>query len=134
METIRVRVRGMTNSGRESPTDTSSKRRVVVAGGQVQGVVPKSYLPNYGEFYEARQFSAADNASTDRVTLLGSEVPFGSALLFEIANMPLFRFHVEIGHSLTGLIVRYQGWLAPDRKSASPRGHLDAEIKHEPSS
>jgi NAD+ synthase (glutamine-hydrolysing) len=69
---------------------------VVVAGGQVQGVVPKSYLPNYGEFYEARQFSAAENASTDRVTLLGTEVPFGSALLFEIANMPLFRFHVEI--------------------------------------
>jgi NAD+ synthase (glutamine-hydrolysing) len=69
---------------------------VVVAGGQVQGVVPKSYLPNYGEFYEARQFSAAENASTDRVTLLGTEVPFGSSLLFEIANMPLFRFHVEI--------------------------------------
>ncbi|MFT4505096.1 NAD(+) synthase [Caballeronia sp. 15711] len=69
---------------------------VVVAGGQVQGVVPKSYLPNYGEFYEARQFSAAENASTDRVTLLGAEVPFGAALLFEIANMPLFRFHVEI--------------------------------------
>ena len=69
---------------------------VVVAGGQVQGVVPKSYLPNYGEFYEARQFSAAENASTDRVTLLGAEVPFGSSLLFEIADMPLFRFHVEI--------------------------------------
>ncbi|QIE24664.1 Glutamine-dependent NAD(+) synthetase [Caballeronia sp. SBC2] len=69
---------------------------VVVAGGQIQGVVPKSYLPNYGEFYEARQFSAAENASTDRVTLLGTEVPFGSSLLFEIANMPLFRFHVEI--------------------------------------
>jgi len=69
---------------------------VVVAGGQVQGVVPKSYLPNYGEFYEARQFSAAENASTDRVTLLGAEVPFGSSLLFQIADMPLFRFHVEI--------------------------------------
>jgi NAD+ synthase (glutamine-hydrolysing) len=69
---------------------------VVVAAGQIQGVVPKSYLPNYGEFYEARQFSAAENASTDRVTLLGTEVPFGSSLLFEIANMPLFRFHVEI--------------------------------------
>jgi NAD+ synthase (glutamine-hydrolysing) len=69
---------------------------VVVAGGRVQGVVPKSYLPNYGEFYEARQFSAAENASTDRVNLLGTEVPFGSSLLFEIADMPLFRFHVEI--------------------------------------
>jgi NAD+ synthase (glutamine-hydrolysing) len=69
---------------------------VVIAGGRIQGVVPKSYLPNYGEFYEARQFSAAENASVDRVNLLGSEVPFGSSLLFEIADMPLFRFHVEI--------------------------------------
>ncbi|CAH2801049.1 MAG: NAD synthetase (EC / Glutamine amidotransferase chain of NAD synthetase [uncultured Caballeronia sp.] len=68
----------------------------VVVAGKVQGVVPKSYLPNYGEFYEARQFSAAENASTNRVTLLGAEVPFGSSLLFEIADMPLFRFHVEI--------------------------------------
>ena len=69
---------------------------VVVAGGRIQGVVPKSYLPNYGEFYEARQFSAAENASTDRVNLLGTDVPFGSSLLFEIADMPLLRFHVEI--------------------------------------
>jgi NAD+ synthase (glutamine-hydrolysing) len=69
---------------------------IVVAGGRIQGVVPKSYLPNYGEFYEARQFSAAENASVDRVNLLGLDVPFGSSLLFEIADMPLFRFHVEI--------------------------------------
>lgn len=37
---------------------------VVVSGGAIQGVVPKSYLPNYGEFYEARQFSAADCATS----------------------------------------------------------------------
>jgi NAD+ synthase (glutamine-hydrolysing) len=69
---------------------------VVVAGGRIQGVVPKSYLPNYGEFYEARQFSAADCASVDQVRLLGNTVPFGPTLLFEAADMPLFRFHVEI--------------------------------------
>lgn len=69
---------------------------VVVAGGEIQGVVPKSYLPNYGEFYEARQFSAAENASVDHISLFGEKVPFGSALLFEIADVPLFRFHVEI--------------------------------------
>jgi NAD+ synthase (glutamine-hydrolysing) len=69
---------------------------IVVAGGKIQGVVPKSFLPNYGEFYEARQFSAAENASVDRVNLLGLDVPFGSSLLFEIADTPLFRFHVEI--------------------------------------
>jgi NAD+ synthase (glutamine-hydrolysing) len=68
----------------------------VIAGGAVRGVVPKSYLPNYGEFYEARQFSAADNASVDTVTLFGAPVPFGPGLLFDLAGLPLFRFHVEI--------------------------------------
>jgi len=69
---------------------------VVVAGGRVRGVVPKSYLPNYGEFYEARQFSPADSVAVSEVTLLGSAVPFGANLLFEVENLPLFRFHVEI--------------------------------------
>jgi len=69
---------------------------VVVAGGRIHGVVPKSYLPNYWEFYEARQFSAADCAAVGSVTLAGQEVPFGAALLFEIENIPFFRFHVEI--------------------------------------
>ncbi|HEX9172369.1 MAG TPA: NAD(+) synthase [Telluria sp.] len=68
----------------------------VVAGGRVLGVVPKSFLPNYGEFYEMRQFAPADCASVDRIELLGETVPFGPELLFEIDNLPLFRFHVEI--------------------------------------
>ena len=69
---------------------------VVIAGGHIQGVVPKSYLPNYGEFYEARQFSAAENTAARSLQLLGASVPFGSGLLFEVANLPLLRFHVEI--------------------------------------
>ena len=69
---------------------------VVVAGGRVLGVVPKSFLPNYGEFYESRQFSAADCAAVDQVDLFGAAVPFGPELLFEVENLPLFRFHVEI--------------------------------------
>ncbi|HYD62359.1 MAG TPA: NAD(+) synthase [Noviherbaspirillum sp.] len=69
---------------------------VVVAGGRVRGVVPKSYLPNYGEFYEARQFSPADSVAVSEITLLGGAVPFGANLLFEVENLPLFRFHVEI--------------------------------------
>jgi NAD+ synthase (glutamine-hydrolysing) len=73
---------------------------VVVAGGKIQGIVPKTYLPNYGEFYEARQFSAADCATSDQIELLGQTVPFGSALLFEAANMPLLRFHVELCEDL----------------------------------
>lgn len=69
---------------------------VVVAGGRVRGVVPKSYLPNYGEFYEARQFSPADSVAVTEISLLGSAAPFGANLLFELENLPLFRFHVEI--------------------------------------
>lgn len=68
----------------------------VIAKGAIQGVVPKSYLPNYGEFYEARQFSPADCATVDTINLLGKTVPFGASLLFEVENLPLFRFHVEI--------------------------------------
>jgi len=68
----------------------------VVANGQVLGVVPKTYLPNYGEFYEARQFSAADTALADTVNLCGHSVPFGADLLFQARNMPLLKLHVEI--------------------------------------
>ena len=68
----------------------------VVAGGRILGLVPKSYLPNYGEFYEARQFSAADSAISTRVQLLGQDVPFSAGLLFEITNIKSMRFHIEI--------------------------------------
>ncbi len=68
----------------------------VVHGGRVLGVVPKTYLPNYGEFYEARQFNPADHALATEIRLLGQTVPFGAELLFEAENLPLFRFHVEI--------------------------------------
>ena len=68
----------------------------VIANGKVLGVVPKSFLPNYGEFYESRQFTPADCASVDRIELFGETVPFGPNQLFEVANLPLLRFHVEI--------------------------------------
>lgn len=69
---------------------------VVIAGGRVLGVVPKSYLPNYSEFYEARQFSAADCAVATEIRLLDQTVPFGPELLFQMEKLPLFQFHVEI--------------------------------------
>ncbi|TDV34616.1 NAD+ synthase (glutamine-hydrolysing) [Paraburkholderia caballeronis] len=68
----------------------------VVAGGRVVGIVPKSYLPNYGEFYEARQFSPAASASADSVRIGGSDVPFGASLLFDVPAIESLRFHVEI--------------------------------------
>lgn len=68
----------------------------VVANGKIHGVVPKSYLPNYGEFYEGRQFSPADSGISVTVPLLGFDVPFGTDLLFKVEGVPLITFHVEI--------------------------------------
>ncbi len=56
---------------------------VAFQSGQVLGVVPKRYLPNYKEFQEARWFTSGDQVTTDKVRLCGSEVPFGTDLLFE---------------------------------------------------
>ncbi len=72
----------------------------VAFGGRVIGIVPKTYLPNYGEFYEARQFSGADCALSREVAIGGQSVPFGSELLFRAANLPLFAFHAEICEDL----------------------------------
>jgi NAD+ synthase (glutamine-hydrolysing) len=69
---------------------------VVLARGRVLGVVPKTYLPNYGEFYEARQFNPADHALSRRVNVLGQDVPFASELLFQARDWSLLTFHVEI--------------------------------------
>ncbi|MCM6776756.1 NAD(+) synthase [Nocardia sp. CDC159] len=69
---------------------------IVVAGGRVLGAVPKSYLPNYREFYEKRQFAAAREVLDDHVTVAGQRVPFGADLLFAARNLDGFVFHLEI--------------------------------------
>ena len=60
---------------------------VIVYRGRVLGVAPKTYLPNYREFYERRQFSAAGHAVGKEVPFLGETVPFGNDLLFR-AGIP----------------------------------------------
>lgn len=69
---------------------------VVIYHGQVLGIVPKSYLPNYREFYEKRQFTAARNAVSNEVSFLGKATPFGSDLIFDAVNVPNFALHIEI--------------------------------------
>ena len=69
---------------------------VVVHRGRVLGVVPKTYLPNYREFYEARYFASGDVARQTIIEIAGQVVPFGSRLLFQAANLPKLRLHVEI--------------------------------------
>ncbi len=68
----------------------------VIHRGAVLGIVPKSYLPNYREFYEKRQFSAARDALSDEIEFLGRPAPFGNDLVFKAQNLPDFALHVEI--------------------------------------
>ncbi len=68
----------------------------VLQGGRLLGVVPKTYLPNYGEFYEARQFQPAHHAAETSVTIGDWQVPFGNDLIFEVTNRPGFVLHAEI--------------------------------------
>jgi NAD+ synthase (glutamine-hydrolysing) len=73
---------------------------VVISEGRILGVVPKTYLPNYREFYEQRYFVPAGAATRDEITLAGQAVPFGNRLLFQLDNQPLLTFHVEICEDL----------------------------------
>jgi NAD+ synthase (glutamine-hydrolysing) len=68
----------------------------VVGNGRVLGVVPKTYLPNYGEFYEARQFQSGDTALSTTIRLLDADAPFGADLIFECADLPLLKIACEI--------------------------------------
>jgi NAD+ synthase (glutamine-hydrolysing) len=69
---------------------------VVINRGRVLGIAPKSYLPNYREFYEKRQFTAAGEAVSREVLFLGRSVPFGNDLVFEAVGMEGFALHVEV--------------------------------------
>ena len=69
---------------------------VAIHRGTILGVVPKSYLPNYREFYEKRQFTSGRDAIGREVLFLGERVPFGNDLVFEAKTLPHFALHAEI--------------------------------------
>ncbi|MEK7708536.1 MAG: nitrilase-related carbon-nitrogen hydrolase, partial [Pseudomonadota bacterium] len=73
---------------------------VVIYRGRVLGIVPKTYLPNYREFYEKRQFTSARTAIAEEVRFLGQIVPFGNDLIFNAINVDNFSLHVEICEDL----------------------------------
>ncbi|MDR3230303.1 MAG: NAD(+) synthase [Synergistaceae bacterium] len=71
----------------------------VFDGGELLGFVPKSYIPNYGEFYELRHFSPAP-PDTRTVRFDGHDVPLGTRVLFQCEDEPDFRLAVEICEDL----------------------------------
>lgn len=71
----------------------------VVSKGRLLGLVPKTHLPNYNEFYERRQFTPAPEG-TELIAFGGDMVPFGTDLLFACDEMPEFSFACEVCEDL----------------------------------
>ena len=70
---------------------------VVIANGKICGIVPKSYIPNYSEFYESRWFTEGRDIRNAEITICGQRVRFGADLLFDVHGV---RFGVEICEDL----------------------------------
>jgi NAD+ synthase (glutamine-hydrolysing) len=69
---------------------------VVIARGQILGVVPKSFLPNYREYYENRWFAPGVGLAGLEIQVGEHEAPFGTDLIFAASDLPDFVFHAEI--------------------------------------
>jgi len=69
---------------------------LVVAGGKLLGAVPKSFLPNYREYYEKRWFAHGRSVQGQSIAVNGEDVPFGTDLIFAASNLPGFKLFIEI--------------------------------------
>jgi NAD+ synthase (glutamine-hydrolysing) len=74
---------------------------VVIARGRVLGVVPKSYFPNYREYYEKRWFASGVGLG-GTIDVAGQSAPFGTDLIFTAEDLADFTFHVEICEDFWG--------------------------------
>ncbi len=73
---------------------------LAIGGGRLVGVVPKTYLPNYREFYEHRQFASGAPIRGEAVRIGAFEAPFGIDLLFAASDVPGFVVYAEICEDL----------------------------------
>src|SRR4051812_37068296 len=69
---------------------------LVIHRGRLLGAVPKTYLPNYREFYERRQLAPGDGAPPGDIALAGQSAPFGADLIFAAEDLPGLILHTEI--------------------------------------
>ena len=73
---------------------------VVIEKGKILGIVPKTYIPNYEEFYEKRWFSSSKDLISHEISILGYNVPFSTNLLFTDKANKDITFAVEICEDL----------------------------------
>lgn len=69
---------------------------LLIAAGAICGAIPKTYLPNRGEFYEHRWFASAAERHSDHIQLAGQPVPFGEDLLFQAEGFSGLRIGIEL--------------------------------------
>lgn len=69
---------------------------VVINNGKILGIVPKTYLPNYNEFYEMRHFNSSNDLKETEINLFGETVKIGTDLIFSSNNNPNLKFAIEI--------------------------------------
>jgi len=73
---------------------------LLIVAGHICGAVPKTFLPNRGEFYEQRWFSSATERNSDQLLLAGESIPFGEDLLFQDHSFAELRVGVELCEDL----------------------------------
>ena len=73
---------------------------VVITKGKILGVIPKTYIPNYQEFYEARWFSSSKELITEEIEILGQLVPITTNILFQDKTLKEATFGIEICEDL----------------------------------
>lgn len=73
---------------------------VAIHAGKILGVVPKTHLPNYREFYEKRWFASGRSVREAEMMVAGQVVPFGIDLQFAASTVRDFIFHIEICEDL----------------------------------
>ena len=69
---------------------------LVISKGKILGIIPKSYIPNYSEFYERRWFTPASNIRDNEINFLGRQIPIGTDLIFQDKTNPNVSFGIEI--------------------------------------
>ena len=73
---------------------------VVIASGKIIGIVPKTYIPNYSEFYEKRWFASSHNKKENYIEIDQEKIPFTTNIIFEDKNDKTISFAIEICEDL----------------------------------
>ncbi|HEV7499593.1 MAG TPA: NAD(+) synthase, partial [Vicinamibacteria bacterium] len=76
----------------------------VLQAGRLVGLVPKTYLPGYKEYYEERWFASSREALRAEITVAGQTVPFGTDLLFAVEDEPSVTIGIEICEDLWAVV------------------------------